>query len=50
MFFFSNKRKMINKSIKKIICSEKLKKIKNLKLNSDHQILNQKFIIKLLSF
>ncbi len=30
---FSNKRKMINKSIKKIICSEKLKNIKDLKLS-----------------
>ena len=29
---FSNKRKMINKSIKKLICSQKLKKIKDLKL------------------
>tara|TARA_Y100000591_G_scaffold329988_1_gene359782 strand:+ start:191 stop:976 length:786 start_codon:yes stop_codon:yes gene_type:complete len=30
---FSNKRKMINKSIKKLICSEKLKKIKDLELS-----------------
>ena len=30
---FSNKRKMINKSIKKLICTKKLKKIKNLKLS-----------------
>ena len=30
---FSNKRKMINKNIKKLICSEKLKKIRNLKMS-----------------
>ena len=30
---FSNKRKMINKNIKKLICLEKLKKIKNLKMS-----------------
>ena len=30
---FSNKRKMINKSIKKILCPKKLKKIKGLKLS-----------------
>ena len=32
MFYFRIKRKMINKSIKKLICSQKLKKIKDLKL------------------
>ena len=30
---FSNKRKMINKNIKKILDSKKIKKIDNLKLN-----------------
>ena len=47
---FSNKRKMINKNIKKLLDSENINKIENLEIGQDLQILNQIFIIKLLNY
>ena len=46
---FSNKRKMVNKNLKKILSDNEIKKISNLKVTSRQQKLNQIFITKLLS-
>ena len=35
LIFFSNKRKMINKTIQKILTKDQIKTISNLDLNSD---------------
>ena len=41
---------MINKCIKKVLNEKMIKKIPNLDLNQDQQILNQSYIIKLQKF
>ena len=47
--FFTNKRKMINKSLKKILTDSQIKKISNLKVSSRPSEISLKLIIKLLN-
>ena len=47
---FSNKRKMINKGLRKILSGDKIRLISDIKLDQRPSNLNRKYIIKLQNY